>query len=138
MATDSITHTPDQLLAEIRTHGVLIVKGLEALQDLKTLLARATRELGVRIEWAPESEPLLTDWLGGAAIGALHGAVAGAAIGLLLGALVDDAEQGMALGALLGASGGAFHGLAKIQKGWRVRAGHDHLGVHWAHVEVIG
>lgn len=126
----------DELLAEVRDRGKVLVAGLEELQKLKQTLERAVNELGIYIVWDPSTPAELRDYIGAISLNTAQYGLAGAAGGLFVGALLKDSRRWMWLGALAGGIYGAYRGHQQVQEGWRVRSWYDEeQGVC---VEVLG
>lgn len=115
----------DELLAEIRERGSVLVSGLEELQKLKQTLERAVSELGIQIVWDPSTPAELRDYVGAMGLSTARYGLAGAAGGLLIGAMLKDSGRWMRLGAVAGAVYGAYRGHQQVEKGWRVRSWYD-------------
>lgn len=126
----------DELLAEIRERGTVLVTGLEDVQRLKRALERAVHELGIRVVWDPSTPAELRDYVGAMGLSTARYGLAGAAGGLLIGAVLKDSRRWMRLGALAGSVYGAFRGHQQVQDGWRVRSWYD--GEQRVYVEVVG
>lgn len=126
----------DELLAEIRERGSVLVSGLEELQRLKRALEQAVRELGIYIVWDPSTPAELRDYVGAMALSTAQYGIAGAAGGLLIGALLKDSRRWMTLGAVFGGIYGAIRGHSQVREGWRVRSWYE--GEQVVCVEVLG
>lgn len=110
------------LISNVHAYGQLTVKGLEALAVVRDAVQLFSERAGFRLEFDPESDPKLVDYIMTAALGALQGAAIGGLAGLLLGLLVDEPGMGAALGVGLGAAVGGLSGVDHVNAGWRIRA----------------
>jgi uncharacterized protein YqgC (DUF456 family) len=117
------------LVTTLDRHGRVVVRGLAALQALRTTLQEATSALGVQVYMDQHSEPMLADYLGVAGLSAAEDALKGAALGLLLGALLGAPRDGLLLGAALGAGVGVARGVDRVTSGWRIQMFYDDAGV---------
>lgn len=111
----------DQLLQRIRERSALAVNGMESMLALRHALHRAIRDLGVRVEFEPNTPGRVADWFGITASAATSGALGGAALGLFLGALVDHPVEGLVVGATAGGIAGGIAGVNAVRHGWRLR-----------------
>jgi hypothetical protein len=114
------------------------VTGYNALVTLRATLHRAVNDLGVRVEFAPETTADVVDWFGLPALSMARGALDGAAIGLLFGAIVNLPVAGLLGGAALGGLAGGAVGVNAVRSGWRVRFGWLPSGEPHAVLEPIG
>lgn len=121
----------DGFFAQLRERRDIFVRGMEDISRLKRTLDRAVEQLGIRIEYAPESPPELLDHLGVMGLTAARGAIIGGTVGLAIGALVKDPKPWTALGTAIGTLWGLYQGQQRVHAGWRIEMGYDAEGIPW-------
>lgn len=126
--------TANRIASLLQTQASVLLTGLDALSELRSVLQEAQHQLGVEVYFDPSSDPDLTQFVAGATLGSLDGALKGAAMGLLVGALLKDPRAGMVIGAALGGTLGAVHGATRVKQGWRVRLSNGADGLPFAEI----
>ena len=120
MTNSELTRARNEL-SRLAAYGQLVYSTAQELRTLQASVRAWSEDLGVEVTFDPGTPAELTDYLGGAGLGAVEGALGGALMGLILGALVRNPGGGMALGAALGGTLGAVRGVAAVNGGTRIR-----------------
>jgi hypothetical protein len=121
MTTKNETDLSQAMIQRIQDRLAVAATGASQLLALRSALHHAVATLGIRVEFTPESDADLVDYIGLGAFGALTSGIGGAALGLSIGALVEEPLAGLVFGGLLGALLGAQAGVVAVKRGWRLR-----------------
>lgn len=113
------------MIETILAHGELIVRGTEALSTLRTAIRLLVEGSGYSIDFAPNMEPTLRDYLGIVIPRVAETALAGAVVGAMIGAIAQRPKEGLLLGAGVGTAVGIAQGAQAVDEGWRVRVRHN-------------
>ncbi len=112
--------------------------GVHELLALRMALHRTIDTLGICVQFAPDSDPDLVDFLGVGTVAALSTGLGGAALGVAIGACWDEPFFGLLVGGLVGVLIGARSGVGAVGRGWRLRVRWLPTGVPSALMEPMG
>lgn len=119
--------------------GRLLYNSIQLMVELRDDLRSWVYELGVRVEFSPETPPDIHDYLAAGSLAAIEGAFAGGVFGLVLGTVLGSPAVGLGLGVGFGSIVGAAVGTNSVSHGLRVRvdARRSEEGFPIALVEVL-
>lgn len=132
-----MNHTTTQILSRLETHGVVALRGANALIATREAIEYAVRAAGFTIAFDPASEPDMIDYLTVTVVSGVEGAALGASVGGLIGLLLGTVGSGVVIGAGLGALAGVARGVNRVERGWRVRAVWDETGAANVTIHVL-
>ena len=121
MTTKNTKQVSRVMLMRMESRLAVAATSASELLALRDALHRAIRTMGIRVDFSPDSDADLVDYLGLTTAASVSVGLGGAAIGTAIGALWDEPMVGLLIGGLAAALYGASAGVAAVDRGWRLR-----------------